>query len=401
MALRKVGDWITSYLEYVNDTEPPLNYHVWTAISVIASTLQRKVWLVQGHESIYPNMYIVLVGASGRCRKGTAIGIGAHLMGSIKEVKLSSESTTREALIKRMKGALTTVADPLTPHIIKTHCSMTIVSEELSVFLRQNDINFLSNLTNWYDSRDVWTYETKHGGAETVEGLCVNLLGGTAPDWLESMLPKEAVGGGFTSRIIFVTEERKRKTVVAPKMNDKKRDNLIADLEQIVQLVGQYIMSPEAETMYKNWYEEQDVLAKDGKFAVSDNRFTGYCERRPTHIKKLSMIVNASHTNDKIITADDFQRARNYLETAEKQMHKTFGGFGENKFGHQTESVIRFLSNHKGKIARREIMKMFYRDIDPDTMNIVQRTLEEMGFITVSLQTEGKDAGQTFYEVKK
>lgn len=398
MATRKVGDWITAYLKYTEDTEPPLNYHVWTAISVLASALQRRVWLTQGHESIYPNMYIVLVGASGRCRKGTAIGIGAHLMSDIKEIKLSSESTTREALIKRMKNAVMTVSDPMNPTIIKTHCSMTIVSEELSVFLRQNDINFLSNLTNWYDSRDQWTYETKHGGSETVEGLCVNLLGGTAPDWLESMLPKEAVGGGFTSRIVFITEERKRKTVVAPKMDQGKRQALVSDLEQIIQLVGQYIFSPEAEVMYKNWYESQDIEMKNGKFAVDDPRFAGYCERRPTHLKKLAMVVNASHTNDRIITADDFERARNYLETAEKQMHKTFGGFGENKYGHQTESVIRYLSNIKGKISRREIMQKFYRDVDPDTMNIIEQTLEEMGFIKVTLNPE---LGQKYYEVAK
>jgi hypothetical protein len=340
-------------------------------------------------------MFIVLVGASGRCRKGTAIGIGSFLMSFIKEVKLSSESTTREALIKRMKGSVSTIADPMQPHIIKTHCSITIVSEELSVFLRQNDINFLSNLTNWYDSRDQWTYETKHGGAETVEGVCVNLLGGTAPDWLESMLPKEAVGGGFTSRIVFVTEERKRKTVVVPKMDDKRRDALVSDLEQIVQLVGEFIFSPEAETMYKNWYETQDIQSREGKMAVDDPRFSGYCERRPTHLKKLSMIVNASHTNDKIITADDFSRALKYLESVEKVMHKTFGGFGENKYGHQTESVIRYLNSKKGKIGRREIMQKFYRDVDPGTMDIIQKTLEEMGFIKVFIDTEN---GQVFYE---
>jgi hypothetical protein len=197
---------------------------------------------------------------------------------------------------------------------------------------------------------------------------------------------------------MFVTEERKRKTVVAPKMDTKRRDGLIADLEQIVQLIGEYTISPEATLMYKNWYEEQDIRSKDGRMAVQDTRFNGYCERRPTHIKKLCMIVNASHTNNKLITADDFVRARTYLETAEKNMHKTFGGFGENKYGHQTEAVIRHLQGAKGKVTRRALMNMFYRDIDPATMDIVQKTLEEMGFIKVFINTEN---GEISYEVQK
>jgi hypothetical protein len=84
-----------------------------------------------------------------------------------------------------------------------------------------------------------------------------------------------------------------------------------------------------------------------------------------------------------------------YLESVEKVMHKTFGGFGENKYGHQTESVIRYLNSKKGKIGRREIMQKFYRDVDPGTMDIIQKTLEEMGFIKVFIDTEN---GQVFYE---
>ena len=154
MAKRLAGDWLSTYLAYTENTEPPNSYHVWTAISVIASALQRKVWLNWGHESIYPNMYIVLIGPSGRCRKGTAMNIGKRLLVAIKDVTITAESVTREALIRLMKGAINNMTDPRHPSRITVHCSITVISEELAVFLGQNDVRFLSNLTDWYDSRD-------------------------------------------------------------------------------------------------------------------------------------------------------------------------------------------------------------------------------------------------------
>ena len=204
---RELNDWISAYLKYVENTEPPISYHTWTAVSMIAGALQRKVYLNWGHDTIYPNMYIVLIGPSGRARKGTAMNIGKDILKDIG-ISMTSESITREALIRDMKDAVTNFPDATTGKV-RFHCSLTALSEELSVFLGQNDIKFLADLTDWYDSRDSWTYRTKGSGTDKIQGVCFNILGATAPDWLQSILPQEAVGGGFTSRIIFVVEETK------------------------------------------------------------------------------------------------------------------------------------------------------------------------------------------------
>lgn len=394
MAVRAAGDWLSSYLEYTDNTEPPTSYHVWSGISTIAGVLQRKVWMEWGHECIYPNMYIVLIGPSGRCRKGTAMNISKHLLKQIKEITVSSESITREALIRVMKNASSTMTDPQNPSISKLHCSITVFSEELSVFLGQNDLRFLSTLTDWYDSRDRWSYETKGTGKDSIEGVCVNLLGGTAPDWLQSILPEEAIGGGFTSRIIFIVEERKRKTIANPILTPKEdriRGSLIRDLEQIMLLKGKMIFTPQAQEMYENWYEEQDINTGRGVLPINDPRFAGYCERRPTHIKKLSMIISASRGNDMVITEDDFDRAQDILLGAEKKMMLAFGGLGASKYGQITEKILRFISG-RGKIKRSQLMILFYRDVDPETLLIVETTLQQMKVLKVTLIPQESDA---------
>ena len=102
---RELEDWISAYLKYTENTEPPISYHTWTAISLIAGALQRKVYMPWGHDIIYPNMYIVLIGPSGRARKGTAMNIGKDILKDIV-ISMTSESITREALIRDMKEAI-------------------------------------------------------------------------------------------------------------------------------------------------------------------------------------------------------------------------------------------------------------------------------------------------------
>ena len=83
----KNASWLDVYLKYVDNTESPTSYHVWTALSCIAGALQRKCYIKWGLETVYPNMYVVLVGSAGRTRKSLAINIGQDVF---KELDLKT-----------------------------------------------------------------------------------------------------------------------------------------------------------------------------------------------------------------------------------------------------------------------------------------------------------------------
>lgn len=381
-SVRQTKDWITTYLEYAEETEPPKSYHTWVAISLIAGCLQRRCRTIWGHEEIYPNMYVVLVGASGLCRKGTAMNIGKDLISDIG-IKLVSESITREALIRRMNDSATTFTDP--DGQIRFQCAMTCFSDELSVFLGQGDVKFLSDLTDWYDSRNRWRYETKGKGTDEITGVCFNLLGATAPDWLASILPQEAVGGGFTSRIIFVVEEKKGKTIPNPTFGEREkalREKLIHDLQIISNLTGVFTYTDAARELYTDWYRREDERAAKGQFPIEDARFNGYCTRRANHLRKLSMIMSVSRSDSLIIDKGDFERALNVLTAAEKNMHKTFGGLGKSAYSEATEMVIDYLLVHK-RASRSQILQRYYRDIDSQTLRVVEEIMEQMKIVDI------------------
>lgn len=402
MSNRDLSDWITGYIEYTKSSEPPLAYHTWIAIGMIAGALQRKVRLDWGFERLYPNMYIVLVGPSGRARKGVALGIGKSILADVSGVTMTSENATREALIRAMKGAIVNFQMPSGQ--IMFHCSITCFSEELSVFLGQNDIKFLASLTDWYDSKDNWTYETKGSGKDHLQGLCFNLLGATAPDWLQSMLPQEAVGGGFTSRIIFVVEDKKGKTVPKPVLSENEarlRNSLIADLNRINNLTGEFKFDAAGEEAYVEWYKQHDKDLDAGKYPVEDSRFAGYAERRATHIRKLMMIMSVSRGDDMLLTKDDFNRANKLLRSAELKMSKTFGGLGNAKYANVTEKVMDYIRGMKNPVSRRDVMSKFYRDVDGATMRIIEEVMEQTGFVTINVLLNSGDKIYTWNKEEK
>lgn len=393
---RRLSDWISGYLEYADESEPPTSYHTWVAISLLASTLQRCVFFKWGYETIYPNMYIILIGPSGKCRKGTAMRMGFEV---IKEVgiKIVSESITREALIRNMKTAVNSFVDPHDRKVYY-HCSLSCISEELSVFLGQSDIKFLADLTDWYDSKDKWTYETKNSGIDSIQGLCFNLLGATAADWLISILPQEAIGGGFTSRIIFVVEDNKRRTLPKPHLTKRMKTILTAlkaDLEHIGTMAGRFEFAPDTEDEYTSWYQEQDRQTAKGNPPIADPRFAGYCERRATHLRKLAMIFSASRGDDMIITPDDFGRALKTLKAVEVKMPKVFSGLGTARYAQVTEKVLIFLSS-RSRISRSELLVHFYRDLDYETLKIIEETLSKMRVIKVEIDPKSAEVYYTY-----
>lgn len=350
-----------------------------------------------GHSKIYPNQYIVLVGPSGTARKGEALSIAKPFLDHV-QITISPPKITREALIRLMSESVTNFVDAQKNFIFQ--CPVTVFSKELSVFLGQKNTGLLADLTDIYDSDDSWTYLTKHGEKtkDPITGPCLNLLGGTAPDWIPTILPSEAVGGGFTSRVIFVVEEGKGQTITNP--NNYPEDKILCeklkkDLEKIKLLVGPFEFSKGALDIYESWYGKQEKELKAGTFSIQDPRFGGYVARRATHIKKISMCLSASRDDSKIITAEDFKRALEILETNEKKMLKIFSGIGKSDIAEALNNALSIIIKRK-EIKRSEVMRLLYGDVDAWTMERIEAALTAMKIIKITILNEEMDVLYTY-----
>lgn len=385
MTDRLTPDWIDGFLAFTHNTEGPYTYRLWTAISVVASALQRKCKLEWGSLTFYPNMYIVLVGPSGDARKGTAMNPGLEFLYDL-EIKTAAEAITREALIRELAKASDTIIDPSTG-AMEFHSSLTVFSPELTVFLGYHNAQLMSDLTDWYDCRKRWTYRTKNVGTDEIIGVWVNIIGATTPDLIQAALPMDAIGGGLTSRIVFVYEQKKGKSVPYPFLtNDdlELRKKLWHDLERIKILQGSFRTSEDYLSNWIDWY-----TAQEGNPPFDDPRFGGYFARRPNHVMKLATIFSASRSDEMLVELRDLERAQKVLTQAEVKMPYTFSGVGKSSLADITDRVMVEIGL-QGKMTFSELMVKFHRDADKWTMEKVLQTLDAMKFVDV-LHTPGAE----------
>lgn len=383
---RLLDDWLTGHLQYTTHSESPISFHAWAGISCICSALQRRVWMKWGHSIIYPNEYIILVGPSGRARKGEPVVIAKDIM---DELRLPSvgEDNTKEAVIIDIENSMTSYE---IGGKILFQCAVYCFVEELSVLLGEGDSKYLAYLTNWYDSRKNWKRTTKNMGTNEITGICFNLLASTAPDWLPMMLPKEAIGGGFTSRCIFVVEDRKSKVVANPNETPPDRrlfQRLVADLERISTVSGEVVFDKHALGFYLDWYTKQEQQIERGNPPVKDPLFAGYVSRRATHIKKIAMAMSFSRDNELVVKEQDISRALKMMEIAERNMSRAFTGVGRARYLEETEMVLDFIKAHK-RVSKSDLLRSMYRQVDQYTLDIVISVLEGMKIVKSIRDTE-------------
>jgi len=365
---RLVDDWIEGYLEYTENSEPPTLYKYWVACSVIASALRRKCYVPWGHETFYPNLYIVLVGPSGKCRKGTAMGIGKDFLKGL-DIKVSADAVTRAALVEDLKRAETMGMEG--EQEIDIAANLTIHSQELTVFLGYNNPQLIMDMTDWYDCADLWENKTKTQGTEEISGVWVNLIGATTPHLVRTAFPETGIAGGLASRIIFVYEETKSKIVPAPFLNQEERvlgKNLAEDLLKIQKLQGAWGFTEAFFERYSEWYIENEKNPPD-----LGPKLRGYVNRRQVHLLKTSMILSAAHldfdrTDEsgevvKRLTKHDFDRALERLRQTEENMPFAFAGKGQSDDSELLQKLMRVIRSEE-EITQRRLLKAFITDLD-------------------------------------
>lgn len=379
---RLVGNWVDSYVQLMEKTEPAKLFDIWTAYSVIASALRRKVYLRLGRLTYNTNIYVVLVAEPGVARKTQAIKFGVDFINTIPEIILSSDSATKEALTDDIEqSSLEAMMDD---GEILRHSSLCIISKEFESFLGQKKENtrMLTALTDLFDCPDAWSARTRHGKSNKIVNPWVMLLAATTPESLANSLPASAVGGGLTSRVLFVWADKKKRSEAIPELTEqekKLKDKLERDLYQISRISGQYTMSPECRTNWIDWYNNYDE-DESGVRICADKSFSGWYSRKPTYILKVSMLVAASESNRLTMEWSHVDKAIQAIRGVEKLMGSAFKAIGRSEISGDVSSVYEIIRGG-GVISERALMSMTWRDLDSIKLGNVIETLVKAGKI--------------------
>jgi hypothetical protein len=322
----------------------------------------------------------VFVAEPGIARKSQAISYAMQMLAQIPEIVTSADASTKEAMLQDLESGAT---DELMPDgSTFKHSSLCIFSKEFESFLGQKKENtkMLVLLTDLFDCQELpWKYRTKNSGSNIVPSVFINLLAATTPDSLASSLPPTAVGGGLTSRIMFVWADKKKKKVPRPIETEEEKilkDKLIKDLFVISRISGQYTMTDDCIKKWDDWYNEYEETNPDR--VCKDPSFNGWYSRKPMYILKLSMLIAASTSDDLAVEWKHLQGAIDDIEEAEMQMGNAFKAIGKSIVTSETDSVLQIIRARK-VIDEKSLLSLVWRDIDNNKFNNVIETAVRAG----------------------
>ena len=355
MTERRLDDWFKSYMEFTAYNESPDIFHFWSGVSAVAAALRRKVWFDQFYFKWYPNFYIILVGPSGVTAKSVTAGNATKILREVDGVYFGPNTLTWQALLPEMVAAQEMVGDTL------MSC-LTFAASELGVLLDPQDRRMIDILTDLWDGNDgSWEKATKGDGKETIVNPWLNIVACTTPTWLSENLPRTAIGGGFTSRCVWVYAGRKRRLVAypgdgIPEHLGHLRESLIHDLQIIAAISGEYTLTDEAREWGTEWYK--DIQENPPEVSLS-GMFEGYISRKQGHVHKLAIALTAAKTDCLVIEQEELSTAATIMAGVEADMGNIFHYAGRSSDAVSIDDLMRVVQNHK-KISKSALYRLLF-----------------------------------------
>lgn len=343
--VRHFQNWISAYAQYTADSESPSEFHFWTGVWVVAGALRRRVWIDMRKYQWTPNFYIVLVGPPGIVAKSTTIRVGMRLLESVEGVRFGPASMTWQKLADSLSRAVEHLRIDEDTYVPMS--CLSIALSELGTFLKIEDTSLIDVLVDLWDGQlSTWGHATRTQGEIEIKNPWLNVIGCTTPAWLKANFPTYLIGGGLTSRIIFVYGEKKRRLVPYPDeitTHDTYRDlesRLVEDLKKIAQLSGEFALTRDAREWGHAWYEKH---WSEVPSHLASERYEGYRARKQAHLHKLAMILSAAQRDTLDITAADLQLANDILSEIEPHMIKVFDSIGVPEESRHVQEILPFI----------------------------------------------------------
>lgn len=342
MPKRRAGNWLLAYREYTKESESPESYHLFCGLSALSAVVRRNVWLDMGIYLLYPNVYAALVGPPGRCGKSTAMDMSKRLLNQVAGITVASDSLTREEFIRELVRA---------HH--ENQSALAVYSGELADLIDPSGIKMVSLLTSLYNCPPSWRYSTKGAGKDEVINPYVTLLAATTPAYISDTFSESVIEHGFTSRVVFIYEERERFQNPYPAEPPQELVKALAeDLIHISQLKGEFHWNDSARAEYERFY--RDLY----EHPPGDHRVEGYHWRKKIHVLKIAMLCSMAEKDERVITEKDIKAAVDILSIVEPKMSRTFKSVGKYDRASDLERIQhQILSHGKGGVRLEKLLR--------------------------------------------
>ena len=389
--------FLTRYLQYTATHESPDEFHLWCAITAAGFALGRTCYVDMVFYTVYPNFYTILVAGSGACRKGGALNVARDLINA----SLSDREDRRflpgkiypEALVQVLANRVT---DPFNPSL-KVQRAVLLCAPELGAFMSKHmqQVGMPDLLMELHDCPDKHEYVTKNSGSDLLKHVFLAFLGGTTPTWMQHNMNLSMLSEGYIARSLLIYGAQPKLRNPRPQRTRELaelRQWLIQDLKDLAAIRGPFVLSPEAEILWDDWYKNYTThndIAEE----------SGFAHREHTHVLRTALVFAACAKTDRIIHAPHIQAAINLVQQVRLSMHIPLMGANTEPDQRGKQKVLHTIKTHGGRhgIALQELCRRLFNHMSPDQICDWLTALKTTGVIEARTLTASGGEKHIFY----
>jgi hypothetical protein len=277
----------------------------------------------------------------------------------------------------------------ISPMETRTQFPLYINSPEFGITLNPKDTEMIDQLVHIWDGAEM-KKRTRKDGELKIPTPCLNMIACTTPSWIAENVPQYLIGGGLTSRMLFVYGEKKVRYVaypqdVIPPDYKQRQARLTRDLERISQIVGGFHLTPEAKTWGKEWYEN---FHENEAPKIDKTLLGGYIARKQTLVHKIAMVLSVSQSDNLVITRPTLERAAKLITELEATMPMVYSKIGMSEDSNASLEVIAFLERNGGECAFSVIFRYMHKRFPRvDDFSDILLGMVHAGYITIDPNT--------------
>ncbi|MFQ6027461.1 MAG: hypothetical protein ACE5Q6_08220 [Dehalococcoidia bacterium] len=379
---REDGSFIASFLAWTQESDVPLAYYFWAAVSTIGSACRYNFFIDRGVDHLRMNHYMVLAGtkATGKTSAlNASLEILKHVNSQVHEwqpgtnlpkpdaphphyVRILPADTNQETLVRLLQPD--TIVGKVRGHDVSAYVGSVglLALDELSTFLGKDNWNIQKRvpfLTCIYDEKD-YTYYTQKGGKITLRDCAVSLLACCTPDWMRDAISPLTFGGGFMDRTLMIFRDPLPPPPLFPTARPRDPVSAAEMAEFLVGLTSrthreEMIPTVEAAQWYDHWYRQQEESPDEQDTSV---------KRRANHLWKLAATLSISDNAIPYIHMRHFQLAARIFDLEWTYFHKLLGVLGSAPEGRNMdyiESILLRFNAVEGRVPGHMLQSVLFR----------------------------------------
>jgi hypothetical protein len=315
-------------------TEASESYHLGVGLTIVSAMIGRNIFVDYGSQ-VYPNLYTLLVGVSGKSRKDTAIKRGTRLLTSTatngttqlrSNVKIVTDVASAEGLI----GSLSEHNNIL--------LYLTEFSRLVSNARRKGTTTILPVLMEAFDTPAVLSNLSK-ANPLNAEMPYLTILSATQPRILEGLMSDEDVHSGFINRWLIIPG--KSEAPIAWPVSVDQQAALILFEQMHAAIHSAYPvgfameLAEDARSFWEDWYEADWKRKQAPDEEAMRARYS-------TLIIKLALIY-AVLNGDQVITRDNLERGIAFIDWMWAHVARMVPGWGSTLHGQLEHRIVQVL----------------------------------------------------------